>query len=58
MTYWEYETSAGVTVRGRVEKTSDRGGTDVTYFMRRTTGELDVLSGSRLKAARIIREEG
>jgi hypothetical protein len=57
MTLWQYETVHGLAVRGHVEKTSDHGGTDVTYFMRRETGEIDVLSGSRLKAARVLRPQ-
>lgn len=52
---WEYETSAGKIVRGHIEKVSDKGGTDVTYFMRRESGELDVLSGARLKKSKVLR---
>jgi hypothetical protein len=54
-TLWEYVDSAGVKRRGTVEKTSDKGGSDVTYFFRRSTGELDVLSGSRLRQAKVLR---
>ena len=43
---WSYEDSCGIPRIGVVETTSDRGGTDVTYFLRRDTGELDVVSGS------------
>ena len=46
---WQYQTATGQTVTGAVERTVDLGGTDVTYMMRRASGELDVLSGSRLK---------
>jgi hypothetical protein len=36
---------------------TDRGGTDVTYWFRdHVTGELSLVSGSRLKAARRIWE--
>lgn len=51
---WEYETAIGIPVRGTLEKTSEGQGTDVTYFFRRETGELDVISGSRLKKIKRI----
>ena len=42
---WEYEDARGVKHVGFVESTSDRGGTDVTYFFRDAmTGELTVRS--------------
>ena len=55
---WTYTDNTGVARRGVVERTIDRGGTDVTYYFRRlpdpdadtpngrTVGTLDVLSGS------------
>lgn len=55
--WWEYEDARGVTVRGKVENFVDFGGTDQTYYMRREDGTLDLLSGSRLKAARVIYDE-
>ena len=51
---WEYRDATGTLRRGRFEGSSDRGGTDVTYFMRRSTGELDLLSGQRLREARTV----
>lgn len=52
---WEYYDSRGVKHFGWVEKTSDRGGTDVTYFFRdEGTDELSVVSGSKLKKAKRI----
>jgi hypothetical protein len=49
---WKYFDSRGVEHFGWVEKTSDRGGTDVTYFFRdEKTNELSVVSGSVLKKA-------
>lgn len=54
MMYWRYTDAAGVERVGTVEKTSDRGGTDVTYFFRSTDGVLSVLSGSLVKNARPI----
>ncbi len=46
---WRYLDNRGVEQVGTVENTVDRGGSDVTYFFRRTTGELDVLGGLRVK---------
>ena len=43
-TSWEY-----VDARGTMKDSSDKGGTDITYFMIRDTGELDIVSGSRIK---------
>ncbi len=49
---WRYFDSRGVEHFGWVEKTSDRGGTDVTYFFKdEKTDELSVVSGSLLKKA-------
>lgn len=55
---WLYQTASGIQVIGQFEKSFDYGGTDIVYFMRRNTGELDVLSGSRLKAAQRIYPTG
>ncbi|MHC2284412.1 hypothetical protein [Bradyrhizobium barranii] len=52
---WEYQDAAGLPHVGYLERFSDHGGTDVTYWFRdRVTGELSLVSGSRLKAARRI----
>ena len=52
---WHYFDSRGVEHYGWVEKFSDRGGTDVTYFFRdEKTDELSVVSGSILKKANRI----
>ena len=52
---WEYYDSRGVKHYGWVEKTVDKGGTDVTYFFRdEKTNELSVASGSVLKKAKRI----
>ena len=48
---WSYEDARGVKKRGVVENTVDRGGTDVTYFMRSESGDLDLLRGELLKKA-------
>lgn len=54
---WEYEDAAGVPHVGYMQTFTDRGGTDVTYWFRdAVTGELSLVSGSRLKAARRIWE--
>ena len=46
---WHYLDNRGVPQEGTVEKTVDHGGSDVTYFFRRDSGELDCLSGLRVK---------
>lgn len=52
---WEYYDSRGVKHYGWVEKFSDKGGTDVTYFFKdEKTDELSVVSGSVLKKANRI----
>jgi hypothetical protein len=53
---WEYQDAIGRTHQGYMEKYTDFSGTDITYWFRdATTGELDLVSGSRLKAAKVIR---
>lgn len=48
---WRYNDARGVPHFGYMEKTIDRGGTDVSYFMRdRDTGELSICNGSAAKA--------
>jgi len=55
-TKWEYEDSTGVKRIGILDKFSDKGGTDITYFFKRVKdGRLDVVSGSRLKNAKVIK---
>lgn len=51
---WSYVDARGVEKLGRVEKTTQGQGTDVTYFFRSVDGTLDVVSGSRLKKARRV----
>lgn len=51
---WRYQDARGVWREGIVDQVFDRGGTDVTYKMRRDDGTIDMLSGSRLKAAEVI----
>lgn len=55
-TRWQYQDARGVWVEGEVVKVFDRGGTDVTYMFRRTDGTIDMVSGSRLKGAKVIRQ--
>ena len=57
-TKWEYEDATGTKRIGVLDKFSDKGGSDITYFFKRVKdGKLDVVSGSRLKKAKIVREE-
>lgn len=63
---WEYEVLGDAMVRGAMLGYSDHGGTDVSYRFHRLDAEgrpivydnggilMDVVSGSRLKAARRI----
>jgi hypothetical protein len=52
---WEYQDALGIVRQGYMEKFSEHGGTDVTYWFRdHETGSLDLVSGSRLKAAHVI----
>ncbi len=53
---WEYQDGRGVWQTGTMEKYLDHGGSDHTAFMRRSTGELDLVSGSRLKAMKLVKE--
>ena len=50
---WQYQDTQGIWRKGIVHSTHDFGGSDIVYFMQRENGTLDVLSGSRLKAAYI-----
>ena len=52
---WTYQDSVGVQRTGYFEKSLDHGGTDITYFFRRVEdGQLDLVSGLRLRAAKRI----
>ena len=52
---WQYQDARGVTHTGYLERFSDHGGTDVTYWFRdHVTGALDLVSGSRLRAAKVL----
>jgi len=57
MTVWEYQDRVGVWQQGMFIGFHDFGGTDVTYRFKRADGTLDLVSGSRLKAARVKKEE-
>ncbi len=53
---WQYEDARGTQHTGYMERFSDHGGNDVTYWFRdQETGALDLVSGSRLRAAKVIR---
>jgi hypothetical protein len=53
---WEYQDARGVVHIGYMQCHIDHGGTDQTEFMYdQTTGELSVVSGSRLKAMRRVK---
>jgi hypothetical protein len=50
---WSYFDGRGVERTGHFAHFTDRGGTDVTYYFRDcATGELSLVSGSRLKASK------
>ena len=55
---WEYYDSRNLKHYGTLEEVSDNGhGTDVSYFFKdESSGELSVVSGSRLKKARRVWE--
>lgn len=48
-TQWRYQDGRMVWQTGTMEKYLDLGGTDHIACMRRSTGELDLVSGIRLK---------
>lgn len=54
---WRFQDSTGVWRTGKLERFTDRGGTDVTYWFEDTTGRLHLVSGARLKAAHTIPED-
>jgi hypothetical protein len=52
---WSYQDARGVEHLGHFATFTDFGGTDVTYYFRDCeTGQLDLVSGSRLKKAQRI----
>lgn len=52
---WEYEDGAGVKRQGYFIKSSEGQGSDITYFFKRKDGgNTDIVSGSRLKNARVV----
>ena len=52
---WTWQDATGTQREGYMHTFSDRGGTDVSYFMHRDPGgQLDVVSGQRLKDAHTI----
>lgn len=52
---WKYRDARGVEQTGTMERFSDFGGTDVTYWFRRISDNtLDLVSGQRLKEAERI----
>jgi hypothetical protein len=54
----EYTDTRGIVHRGYMERYLDHGGTDQTAYMRdKQTGELSLISGSRLKLMRIVTGE-
>lgn len=54
---WKYQDGRSVEQFGYMERYLDHGGTDHTAFMRRITGELDLVSGSRLKAMSLVNSQ-
>jgi len=54
---WEYEDARGVKKVGSLIKTSEGQGTDVTYFFKGENGKTDVVSGSRLKKIKKLKED-
>ena len=52
---WSYQDERGIDHVGYMERFSDHGGTDVTYWFRdHITGELSLCSGTRLKSAKRV----
>jgi hypothetical protein len=56
-TVWHFEDARGIAHRGIVERVSDFGGTDVVHRMMTRCGATVMLSGSRLRAARVMPSE-
>jgi hypothetical protein len=47
---WKYQDARGVDQTGHMERYVEHGGTDHTAYMRSDSGDLHLVSGSRLKA--------
>ena len=54
---WRFEDATGVWRTGKMERFTDYGGTDVTYWFKTPDGHLHLVSGARLKAAYTIPED-
>ena len=48
---WRFNSIYGEETEGTFEGFTDRGGTDVTYYIRDDTGRMHLVSGSRLQNA-------
>jgi len=48
---WRFEDSSGVWRTGKMDRFTDYGGTDVTYWFKDQDGRIHLVSGARLKAA-------
>lgn len=55
-TRWKYKDRTGVEREGEFVDFYDFGGTDVGYSFKRDDGTIDIVSGNRLKEAKVIRE--
>jgi hypothetical protein len=53
---WRFQDTAGVWRVGKMDRFTDYGGTDVTYWFRDQHGNIHLVSGARLKAAHPITE--
>lgn len=54
---WRFQDSAGIWRVGKMDRFTDYGGTDVTYWFRDQHGNIHLVSGARLKAASPIPED-
>jgi hypothetical protein len=57
MTRWRYQDHIGLWREGTYQAFHATQGTDVTYYLRRDDGKLDLVSGERLKTMSRIQEE-
>jgi hypothetical protein len=53
---WRFEDATGVWRTGRMQRFTDYGGTDVTYWFLDEEERLHLVSGQRLKAAYTLAE--
>jgi len=51
MVRWKYQDATGTEREGTFQSSHDFGGTDVTYIFKRDDGNVDCVSGMRLKKA-------